>query len=80
MGEGWPHLGLPSGTAKDKPASWLTLSGSHADAFLKVWSSGEAELEWGVEGDAHARHYDLSSVETLRLCVDDLEAALRAFL
>jgi hypothetical protein len=80
MGEGCLTWDYQEGPQTDNPASWFTLSGPHADAFLKVWSSGDAEMDWGVKGDAHARHYDLSSVEALRVCVDDLEAALRAFL
>lgn len=65
-----------AGPLSDNPAAWLTLRTASADAFLKVWTSGDAEMDWGPEGDAHARHYDLVSVENLRACVDDLEASL----
>jgi len=69
-----------AGPSTDNPAACLTLRASGADAFVKVWTSGDAEMDWGTEGDAHARHYDLISVEDLRVCVDDLEAALIAYL
>ena len=78
----WEEAGLTwdyqAGPLTENPASWLTLRGPNADAFVKVWTSGDAEMEWGIDGDAHARHYDLTSVDDLRACVDDLEAALIA--
>jgi len=69
-----------AGPLTDNPAVWLRLRASGADAFVKVWTSGDAEMDWGTEGDTHARHYDLISVEDLRACVDDLEAALIDYL
>lgn len=76
----WTAAGLTweyeEGPQTENPAAWLRLRGANADAFVKVWTSGEAEMDWGPEGDAHARHYDLASVEDLRACVDDLEATM----
>ena len=77
----WAKVGLTrqysEGPPTDNPAVWLALRGPNAYAFLTVWSSGDAEMDWGVEGDAHARHYNLASVNDLA-CIDDPEAVLSA--
>lgn len=64
------------GPLRDKPASWLVLNANAALGQLTVWVSGEAQMDWGSPSDGGARHYDLASVDDLRRCVDDLEAAL----
>lgn len=68
--------GRSSTGLRDKPASWLVLNANAALGQLTVWVSGEAQMDWGSPSDGGARHYDLASVDDLRRCVDDLEAAL----
>lgn len=78
----WQRAGLAwhceAGPITDNPAAWLTLRSASTDAFLKVWTSGDAEMDWGHSPeDAQARHYDLSSVDDLRACLDDLEGVFQ---
>ncbi|MGW5195184.1 hypothetical protein ACWEOO_38435 [Kribbella sp. NPDC004138] len=77
--ERWAEAGavheVVDGPLTDKPAAWLILSKDELAGQLTVWSSGEAEMQWGTLEHLDARHYD--AVEDLRTCVSDLEAALR---
>ena len=44
---------------------------------LTVWTSGEADMDWGTPDNGGSRHYDLESRDDLNRCLDDLEAELR---
>src|SRR5437870_2123909 len=68
----WPNL--------SKPSTSLRLSRAGAEGDLVLWASGEAELGWmvgahpGVENDQE--HYEISDLDGLRACLDDLEERL----
>ena len=77
----WRDAGLTSelveGPVTDDPASWLILSANDALGQLTVWTSGEADMDWGTPANGGSRHYDLESRDDLNRCLDELEAELR---
>lgn len=56
----------------EKPAAWLTLALGERAGRLIVWTSGEAEMDWGTPDSGGQRHYDLESSGSLRACVDEV--------
>jgi hypothetical protein len=73
----WSEAGaqwaIEDGPVTDKPASWLDLTTNSNSGRLILWTSGEAEMEWGTKQVDGQRHYDLDGPTALRDCIDDLE-------
>ena len=67
------------GPATDKPGAWLDLSTPTAAAQLTVWTSGEAEVQWGYVAEplrTHAASPVLRSAADVGACLDELEDLL----
>lgn len=56
----------------EKPAAWLTVALGERTGRLIVWTSGEAEMDWGTPDSGGQRHYDLESSASPRACVDEV--------
>ncbi|WP_165872996.1 hypothetical protein [Nocardioides jejuensis] len=75
--ERWRSAGatweLVRGDVTSKPASWVALMNGPALAQLTVWTSGEAELDWGDGETTGAAHYNLATRLDLDAALDVME-------
>jgi hypothetical protein len=64
------------GRVTDKPSSSLCVETGEVLAELVLWVSGEAELIYArvAGGEIVCEHYDITTLASLRGCLDNLEA------
>ena len=66
-----------TGDDRPKPAAWINGDDDGRLAELIVWSTGEAELVMGSDGEATVNeHHELSNIEELDSVLDRLSAWL----
>lgn len=65
---------LHQGPTYNKSAAWIDCTNGDLAGWLIVWTSGEAELETAnlTTGSVDSTHYELSALNDLTICLDDL--------